>query len=109
MWLCTRVGMWEQPPGTIYQTFEPMILGPLMIKGENVGDNDWFEMPLGLQMQESPDDGRWQAVLDCSTCREATFDPELRYLVYDSRDVESLIAKLKGEMHEVMDVNYPVE
>jgi hypothetical protein len=98
MKLVDRHELMKMPEGTIYQSWTPCILGPLMFKGETCtteeGENiDWFENNVGADTY----DHERQFELNNSMCREGCFDEDTRYLVHDANDIELIIRKLKGE------------
>jgi len=99
MKLVDREELMTMPPGTVYQQWNPCILGELMIKGETITDKadppkniDWYENPVGAHL----DMNGHKFVLSNSDCREATFDPELRYLVFDAVEVGNIVARLQA-------------
>lgn len=91
MRLLSRDEFLKEPPGTVYMNFEPAILGPLMVKGEDCG-LDWYENNLGPFVDMN--DGTFE--LSNSICREGNFDDSLKYLVLDYFDKKILIDKLRG-------------
>jgi len=95
MRLVKRDEMLKLPPGTVYQMFDPNILGELMVKGENSGDTDWYEQPVGAY----PDLNQMQFEMESTECREARFDDTLFYLVYEDTDIEIMVARLKGNLN----------
>lgn len=107
--LVDRHELMRMPPGTVYQSWEPCVLGHLMVKHDTCApggrNTDWYESALGAEVHA--DEGK--IILDCSVCREALFDDSMRYLVYEEEDVDILIAKLRGKEHGVSAVNFQGE
>lgn len=96
MRLVKRQELMTLPAGTIYQSFDPNILGELMLKGDNCvsnGENiDWYESPVGASI--SLNYNRFE--MDNCVCREGCFDDDTWYLVHDADDIEWIVARLRG-------------
>jgi len=96
MKLVTRKELVLLPKGTVYQEYDPCLLGPLMVLEEVCGPpedaEDWFESTLGPCINMNTHSFE----LDSMFSREGSFDSGLRYLVLEPLDIEIIIAKLQG-------------
>lgn len=100
------------PAGTVFSTYEPVIFGPLMIKGETIHGGsgkaiDFFEQQIADAV-ECDDSGEFMDVLEAARCdggsfrmdletesREGLFDDDQLYAVWEKDDLVSLIKRLK--------------
>jgi hypothetical protein len=96
MRLVKRDELMTMPAGTIYQEYDPAIIGPLMMKEdtcESDGQNiDWYESPIAAQVDLHAN----VFELGCTVCREACYDDGKFYLVHEAADIEYMIARLQG-------------
>lgn len=96
MRLVKRHELMTLPAGTIYQEYDPAIVGPLMMKEETCvsdGQNiDWYESPIAAQVDLNAS----AFELSCTICREACFDDDKFYLVHEADDIAYMIARLQG-------------
>mgnify|MGYP003405408353 FL=1 len=96
MKLVKRQELMTMPVGTIYQSYDPAILGPLMRKEETCvsdGENiDWYESSIAAQVDLNSN----MFELGGSICREGCFDDTTFYLVYEAEDVVQMTTRLCG-------------
>ena len=100
------------PAGTVFSTYEPHWFGPLQIKGERTGENDWLvqhipelAVPTGIDIAQAQIDK-----IDAGESLEMDFDlkgrsgfsgePDRLFAVWEPRDVEALIDRLQRALDE---------
>lgn len=126
MRIISRKELMELPAGVMYMSYEPVVFGDLMMKGETINDGeeniDWYESllfyePLG------PKDGKDFTIDETRTSsqvfdivdeqmgeqgismrmnfevesREGYFDDDMKYAILEQHDIEDLISKLKKD------------
>ena len=87
------------PANTLYREYKPCIMGELEIKGDSLENDFWMQrldetnaddMESMIKMLDS---GVVEFDLDCEG-RDAMFNDDQLYLVYEQKDVEQLINRL---------------
>lgn len=105
MRIVSRDELMALPAGTLYHPWEPVCFGDLCIKGESIFHehlgrlNDWWvvcvpEVGNAEEMLDHLDRGKSMPVNLYLEGREALFDNNLRYAVWERADVEALHARL---------------
>lgn len=97
MRIVSRDELMKLPAGTVYQQWEPCVLGELMIKGET-WETDWLCRSLSADI-EYGERHEPSIELDTSFGRDGLFKLEQQYLVYEPADIEIMVAKLTGKPH----------
>lgn len=99
------------PSGTFYvKAGTRWSFGGLCIKGDNAGDNDWWEMdPAGIA---SDDSGQWLDRLDemwrdgasypmqDAVCRDGLYEEKALFLIFERDD----LLRLRGMVDAVLEV-----
>lgn len=85
------------PAGTLYAYWDPYVMERLLIKGESISWNDWWEHDLlATDLAEVDlDDGKTVRLHPDVEGRDALYNSTRRFVVFDNEDVELLIEKLK--------------
>lgn len=85
------------PAGTLYAHWDPRVMGRLLIKGESISDNDWWEhdlLEIGCDDADL-DEGKAVRLEPTLQGRDAMYDSTRRFVVFDDADVAMLIQKLQ--------------
>lgn len=106
MKIVNRKTFLEMPPGTVYAKFEPCIFGNLCIKDDSLS-NDWFYQNI-VDAIDVNDSGEFGDVLFRANdtgesipmdfhClgRDGFFDNDQLFAVFERKDIEALIERLK--------------
>lgn len=108
MKIIKRIDFVKLPPNTVFSEYQPCYFGPLMIKGETLNGNDWYEQQIAdavagnsseewantlLRAQETGESFGMDFDMEG---RDGSFDPDDRlYAVWEPQDVQHLINRLK--------------
>lgn len=111
MKIVDRATLMALPAGTVFQTFDPIVFGEIMVKGETWpsrtgGLGDFIEAPLSA-IEGDPTCGSWKRLMetrdyvgievemdhDCSS-RDGMFDPDQLYAVWSADEVRAVAERL---------------
>lgn len=95
------------PEGTLFSKYEPCVFGPLCIKGQTIGANDFLVQKIADSVDASSFDDFSQILfksqqsgkgfkidLNCEG-RDGMFEDDQLFAVWEIADVESLIQRLQ--------------
>ena len=94
------------PAGTLYSKYSPCVFGDLCIKGQTVGDNDFFSQQINDAIQHNSSDEFADALLSAAKTgadlqmdfyfegRDGLFDGDQLFAVWSRADVVALIVRL---------------
>jgi hypothetical protein len=107
MKIVNRAQFLAMPANTVYAKYEPCSMGHLEIKGDSIGQIDFFSQQItdavgandssefvGL-LQESERTGASVPMDFNCMYRDGLFDEDQLFAVFETRDVEKLIERLK--------------
>ena len=85
---------------TIFATYEPCVFGRLCIKGESFEDDflftDFMETGLNFNIYSDLLDNRKSVLIDLSSqSRDGIFEDEQMFVIFEDKDIEHLIDRLK--------------
>ena len=98
------------PNRTVFSEFEPCVFGPLCIKGDSIGEIDFFLVELHSAIKSTGStnfadllfmatESGINLALDLEAdCRDAMFDQSRLFAVWDRADVAQLIARLAATL-----------
>lgn len=108
MKIINRIEFLKLPNNTLFSTYDPCVFGEIQIKGETIGTNDFRVQSINDAIncgssndfydildkaQESSES--FDLNFDCWS-RDGLYDPDTQlYAVWDNKDVEALIERLK--------------
>ena len=87
------------PANTLYREYKPCIMGDLEIKGDSLENDFWVQRLDDTntddveEMIKMLDSGVVEFDLDCES-RDAMFNDDQLYLVYERKDVEQLFNRI---------------
>lgn len=110
MKIVDRATLMSLPAGTVFQTFDPIVFGEIMVKGETWpnpnGLGDFIQAPLSA-IEGDPNQGSWKRLIDADeyvglevemdhdcTSREGMFDPDQLYAVWSADEVRAVAERL---------------
>ena len=97
--IINRTDFLKMPANTLYREYQPCILGDLSIKGDSLDNDFWVQ---NLDATDTEDLEQMVAMfescnvsfdLDCKS-RDAEFNDDQLYLVYEKKDVEQLFNRI---------------
>lgn len=102
-----RAAFLAMPEGVLFSKFSPHTFGPLTIKGNTVGDHDFYyqdlDTPIRASGSEEWADTLFSAMetgrsveldLECES-RDGLFDQDQLFAVWEAADVEALLNRLQ--------------
>lgn len=111
MKIVDRATLMSLPAGTVFQTFDPIVFGEIMVKGEtwpsrSGGLGDFLQSPLSA-VDGDPSHGSWKRLIEANqyvgleveldhdcTSREGLFDPDQLYAVWSADEVNAVAQRL---------------
>lgn len=106
MKILNRVEFLQKPEGTLFSKYVPCLFGELSIKGENVGDNDFYYQSINDAIKCNSSDEFSEILFKAQetgesiqldfycVSRDGIFDDDL-FAVWEIEDVLLLIKRLK--------------
>ncbi len=107
MRIVNRKEFLAMPEGVLYSKYQPCFFGELAIKGDSIGDNDFYYQDIAGAIK-SNNSGEWADILfdaqesgesfdidlDCEG-RDGMFEQDELYAVWEQKDVLTLIDRLQ--------------
>lgn len=107
MKIVNRATFLAMPAETLYSKYAPCFFGPLSIKGDTIGENDFGEQQIADAIESSGSDEFFDLLdraehggeslrmdFDCQG-RDGLFDAGQLFAAWEREDVEALIARLQ--------------
>ena len=97
--IINRTDFLKMPANTIYREYKPCIMGDLEIKGDSLENDFWVQRLDDTntddveEMIKMLDSGVVEFDLECES-RDAMFNDDQLYLVYERKDVEQLFNRI---------------